>query len=72
MKDILLVGDPIKVDWLYVYPWKIRDIVKDQQAYYQSLFIYFLKKEDLQFPEEFAELVENYSVFDLIDRKSVV
>lgn len=66
MKDILLVGDPIQVDWLYVYPWKIRDIVKGQEAYYQSLFIYFLKKEDLQFPEEFAELVESYSVFDLI------
>lgn len=66
MKDILLTGDPVAIDWFHIYPWTIREIVKNQERYYQSLFIFFLQKKDLQFPEEFADLVETYNTFELI------
>jgi hypothetical protein len=69
MNDNLLAGNPVKVDFFYVYPWKLRDIVNPDLQYYTNLFIFFMQKEDLKIPEEVAK---SYNVFKLIRGRAVV
>jgi hypothetical protein len=63
MNELLLSGGPVQVDFFYVYPWKLKDIVNPQKNYYAHLYIFFLKEEDIQLPKE---LTEGYELFDLI------
>ena len=66
MKSMLLAGLPVQVDFFYVYPWKLRDIVDVRKEYYQHLFLFFIRKNELGFIDEFAEASEDFDVFDLI------
>ena len=63
MNEQLLTGQPVLIDFFYLYPWKLRDIVDPSKNYYSHLYIFFLKEDDLQLP---SELTEGYELFDLI------
>jgi len=71
MNELLLSGQPVPVDFFFVYPWKLKDIVNPKYNYYQNLFIFFLKPEDLQLPEEFLRSAEGYNIFDLIRVRAI-
>lgn len=69
MNDNLLAGNPVQIDFFYIYPWKLRDIVNPALNYYSQLFLFFVRKEDLGLPEE---LSESYNVFDLIRARAII
>lgn len=66
MNDLLLAGQPIQIDFFYIHPWKLKDIINPKNEYYQNLFLFFLRKEDLPFSEDLLKNMEGYNVFDLI------
>lgn len=69
MNDNLLAGNPVKVDFFYIHPWKLRDIVNPELRYYEHLFLFFVHKEDLGYPEE---LIEGYDILELIRARAVI
>lgn len=71
MNDRLIAGLPIKIDFFTIYPWKLREIIDSDNEYYQKLFIFFLRKEDLNFSEEELLQLKDYDVFDLIRVKAI-
>lgn len=71
MKDSLLAGLPVKVDFFYVYPWIMKDIVDLEKDYYQNLFVFFLNEKNLEFPTELKEDLVDYPIYDLIRIRAV-
>lgn len=71
MNDLLIAGLPVKIDFFYVYPWKLKEILNPENEYYQNLFLFFLRKEDLQIPEDYLKTLKGYGVFDLIRVRAV-
>lgn len=69
MNDNVLAANPIKVDFFYVYPWRIRDIVNPELDYYAHLFLFFMRKSDLGFPED---LIDAYDILHLIRARATL
>ena len=69
MNEQLLAGQPIKIDFFYLHPWKLKDIINPELQYYQHLSLIFAREEDLGWP---AELSEGYDIFDVIRARCII
>lgn len=69
MNQNLLAGNPTKIDFFYIYPWKLKNIVNPELRYYEHLFLFFITVEDLGFP---AEINKSYNLLELVRARAVI
>lgn len=71
-EEQLILGQPVKIDFFYFSPWKIKDILNPEKEFYFLLALLFLKKEQTGLKEEYIEKNSSYSVYDFIRVRATI